>query len=212
MNLTIKVCGMREQENILQIASCDIDILGFILYEKSARFIGYDFDSQIIASCSKKTAGVFVNHPIEYVIQKQQTYLFDFLQIHGNESPEYCKKLQQQTNAYIIKAFLIDENFSDTLLQKYSPYCDYFLFDTKTEVYGGSGKKFNWNMLHSMNINKPFFLSGGITPNDIESIVDFKHSLLFGIDINSKFELQPALKNVNSVHTFAQQIKTHQKK
>lgn len=211
MNVKIKVCGMREPQNIKDIEACDVDILGFIFYEKSARYVGEDFDSKILTNCKKQTAGVFVNHTIDYVLQKQNMYNLNYVQIHGNETPEYCKHLQAQTQACIVKAFLIDELFKESILHDFANYCDYFLFDTKTQAYGGSGQKFDWEVLTNMDIPKPFFLSGGISPNDVESIKSIHNPNLFCLDINSQFEIQPALKNVDAVHSFAQQIRAKQK-
>lgn len=207
MSIQIKVCGMRDPQNIADIAGCNPDILGFIFYEKSQRFIGHDFNPHIIATCGTKTAGVFVNQSVEYVVKQQQRYALDFLQIHGNESVAYCKELSEQTSANIVKACLIDETFSDAVLQDYAPYCDYFLFDTKTGSYGGSGQKFDWNILHQMHIPKPFFLSGGISPHDVDILTRIQHPALYCIDINSKFEIQPAYKDVEAVRQFIAQIR-----
>ncbi|HOS85357.1 MAG TPA: phosphoribosylanthranilate isomerase [Bacteroidales bacterium] len=206
MTIKIRVCGMRDPQNIQDIVQCNIDILGFIFYEQSQRFVGHDFSPQLLLDCGKQTAGVFVNQSVEYVVQKQQTYGLDYLQIHGNESVEYCRQLYEITQAYIVKAFLIDEHFSDSILEEYAPYCHYFLFDTKTTMYGGSGQKFDWNILRTMNISKPFFLSGGITPQDTDILSRIQHPKLYCIDINSKFEIRPAYKNVEVVRYFVTSI------
>jgi len=207
--MKVKVCGMRNVNNIKDISQLPIDIIGLIFYHKSARFVGNDFSLEIVNAIPHNIgkAGVFVNESIEYVLQKSTQYNLQFLQIHGNESPQYCKDLQNQTESKIIKAFQIDSTFDFSTLQAYQSVCDYFLFDTKSDNYGGTGLKFNWEILANYTFDKPFFLSGGIQFDDVEVIKQLQHPQLFCLDINSKFELAPALKNVELISNFLSNFK-----
>jgi len=148
---------------------------------------------------------VFVNSSVEEIILTQIKYKLDYIQLHGNENAEFCKELFLK-NIKIIKAFGIDEyfDFSETL--EYKPYCSYFLFDTKTESHGGSGKKFDWQILNFNKVGMPFFLSGGIDEEDIEEIKKIKNKNFFAIDINSRFEISPALKNIEKIKLFIDKL------
>ncbi len=186
--MNIKICGLRESKNIKQIAALKPDFLGFIFYEKSKRVVK-KLDKSILKYLpdSIKTVAVFVNQDLEEVTEIMNYYGFDYAQIHGNESPEYCKSLFLE-NIKIIKAFGIDESFDFYKLNEYKDFCEFFLFDTKDINYGGSGKTFNWEILNKYNIQKPFFLSGGIGLDNIDKVLKFKHPMLSGIDLNSKLE------------------------
>ncbi|MFV0531107.1 MAG: phosphoribosylanthranilate isomerase [Flavobacteriales bacterium] len=202
--LKIKVCGLKEATNIINVSSLSPDFLGFIHYPKSERFVGNLFALPELPKHQKKVA-VLVNEPLESSIKIfQQGY--DFLQLHGNESPEYCQKLKTQ-NISIIKAFGIGENYDFSVLNSYQPYTDFFLFDTKSPQYGGTGKKFNWNLLENYTFEKPFLLSGGITKNEVEAILNLDHPQLAGIDLNSGFEISPGIKNIKDLAFFIHKIK-----
>jgi len=203
--MKIKVCGMRDQNNINSVAQIPVDILGFIFYAKSKRFVGDDFNITFPANTLK--TGVFVNETIENILSLEQRYSLDFLQIHGDESADYCNELAGKTKAQVVKAFQVYEEFDFTLLKAYQPYCNYFLFDTKCSTYGGSGKKFNWSVLDKYTLNTPFFLSGGIGEDDAEIIAGFKHPQLFALDLNSKFEIEPALKDVAALKRFVEKVR-----
>lgn len=195
--MKLKICGMKYQDNITQVAAIQPDYLGFIFYDKSAR----NFDKNIIpkiASSINKT-GVFVNEALESVIEKINTFNLQAVQLHGSESPEYCKKLQSQ-NIEIIKVFSIKDEFNFEILKPYEDVCDYFLFDTKGKLPGGNGYTFNWNVLNNYQSTKPFFLSGGIGLEQKEKLKAFINSeaskYCFAIDVNSKFEIEPGLKDI----------------
>lgn len=200
---------MRDYKNVMQLAELPIDIMGFIFYEKSPRFIGNNFDVAIRNLLPERieAAGVFVNQDLNDVVAKQKIYNLNYLQIHGFETPIYCRDLQKMTSAKIIKAFQIDELFDFSVLQQYEEYCDFFLFDAKTLGFGGGGIKFNWELLHSKALRKPFFLSGGISKNDSVSISKISIPQLYCYDINSKFEISPGLKNIESISEFISKIK-----
>lgn len=206
--LKIKVCGMREPENIAGVAACKPDFMGFIFYPESKRFVGFEPRPALLDTIpdSIQKVGVFVNETIEQVLAISRAWQLNVVQLHGQETPEYCKQIQQ-SELTVFKAFPIDKNFDFNVLENYQDNCDYFLFDTKGQLPGGTGQKFNWQLLENYKLQIPFFLSGGIGPDDLESIRNFKHPQLFGLDINSGFEISPALKDVEKVRIFISEIK-----
>lgn len=198
---------MKYPENIEAVQNCQPDFMGFIFYEKSLRYVEDNLLTPILnQDKNTQTIGVFVNSPIHEVIETVTTYKFDFVQLHGDESIQYTKELYNQ-NIKIIKAFQIQENFKWESISSYAPYVTYFLFDTATKNYGGSGKKFDWKQLNSYKEKTPFFLSGGITVNDIQDVKKLNIPQLFAIDINSKFEIEPGLKNVELIEKMINEIK-----
>ncbi|MDO9613377.1 MAG: phosphoribosylanthranilate isomerase, partial [Bacteroidota bacterium] len=191
--LKIKVCGMRDPENISGVVAAMPDYLGFIFYPKSKRFVGFESSPEMYAEIpdSVKKVGVFVNESPEKVLEISKKWNLDVVQLHGDESPEYCRQIQD-SGITVFKAFSVDESFDFAILKAYSGVCDYFLFDTKGKLPGGTGQKFNWQLLESYKLKIPFFLSGGISPDDLNTIREFIHPQQIGIDINSGFEISPA--------------------
>jgi len=212
--MKIKVCGMRDSENIQSLLALKPDFVGFIFYNKSKRYVT-DFPKVDFPNDIKKV-GVFVNETIEEVIKTVTAYKLDCVQLHGNESPEYCKELRHselvtelgrsvvsESHSFeIFKAFSIDDTFDFSITNDYQKTCDYLLFDTKGKDYGGNGVKFNWLVLENYKGETPFLLSGGITKNDVDQIKKIKHAAFAGLDINSGFEIEPALKNINDIKDF----------
>lgn len=203
-HLTIKVCGMKNRSNILDIQNVYPNYIGFIFYNDSIRFVGDNFIVPNIKTCKK--VGVFVNDIENNVINKSFLNKLDYVQLHGNESPNYCLNIMNK-GIKIIKAFGINEKFDFNKIKSFEETCSYFLFDNKTYNYGGSGKKFNWKKINEYNIKTPFFISGGISIDDIEAILSFSHPQFFGIDINSHFEINPGIKDVNKVNKFIKKIR-----
>ncbi len=199
---------MRESANIHEVAALKPDWMGFIFYPKSKRYVGTDFNPALVQSLMPeiKTVGVFVNEEYEDMIAVARKYKLNMVQLHGNESPEYCNSAQEE-GFEVIKAFGINENFDWSVLEPYSEVCKYFLFDTSTKDYGGSGKKFDWLMLESYPYSMPFVLSGGIGPDDADAIKSISIPKFAGIDINSCFEIQPALKDLNLLKPFVSKIR-----
>ncbi len=193
---------MKYTNNITDVASLNPDYLGFIFYEKSARF----FENSIpeISEHIKKT-GVFVNATLAFITQQVQTYGLKAVQLHGNETPEFCKSLHR-LQVEIIKVFSIKNDFNFSVLQPFETVCDYYLFDTKGKLPGGNGYTFNWNTLTKYPSTKPYFLSGGIGVNEIKQLEDFlkteASTHCYAIDVNSKFEIEPGLKNIQSLQEF----------
>jgi len=205
--MKIKVCGMKFPENITEIQKLSPDFMGFIFYDKSPRFVNQEKERKITATTNEiAKVGVFVNASIVYITEKVKTFALNYVQLHGDESPAYVKELHKK-GIKIIKAFQIKTDFDWSLLQAYQKSVDYFLFDTPTASYGGSGKQFDWSKLNNYKGNTPFFLSGGIGLEDIQEIMKLKLSFLFGIDVNSKFETAPGEKNEELVKTMINQVR-----
>ena len=199
---------MRDPENISGVVAALPDYMGFIFYPKSKRFVGFKFSSELLSAVPDliKKVGVFVDETPEKVLEIVQNWDLAVVQLHGYETPEYCKQIQD-SGITVFKAFSVDESFDFSSLNAYSGVCDYFLFDTKGQLPGGTGQKFNWQLLENYNGDVPFFLSGGIGPDDLEAVLNFRHPQLFGIDINSGFEISPALKDIEKVKIFISGIR-----
>ena len=190
--MKLKVCGLKDRENILQVLECKPDYIGFIFYEKSSRFVD-GLDAAFVKNISSvKKVGVFVNESEEVILECVRAFGLNYVQLHGNESPESCSSLQKRVS--IIKAFQINEAFDFKELNKYNEVCDYFLFDSKSEQFGGSGKTFNHDKLAEYKLNKPYFLSGGLSLENISGITN-----AYCLDVNSKFEISPGIKDVNKL-------------
>lgn len=200
---------MRDPDNILGIVEAAPDFIGFIFYPKSKRFVGPDFSAEMLKVIpeSVKKVGVFVDELPRKVIETCKKLNLQVVQLHGNETPEYCRQIQK-SGLMVFKAFSVDEEFDFGKLRAYSGVCDYFLFDTKGRLPGGTGQKFNWQLLENYEGDLPFFLSGGIGPDDLEAIRRFGHPRWRGIDVNSGFEIEPALKDVEKVKQFVEKIRS----
>jgi len=200
---------MRDPDNISGVVAALPDYIGFIFYPMSKRFVGMDTSVEVldIIPQTVKKVGVFVDDSQNNVLRICQDWNLNGIQLHGHESPEYCTNIKK-SGLTVFKAISIDEQFDFETLSAYSGACNYFLFDTKGLLPGGSGMKFNWWLLNNYKGDVPFFLSGGIGPGDIETITNFRHPMLFGIDINSGFEISPALKDVRKVNEFITKIRS----
>tara|TARA_A100001011_G_scaffold340475_1_gene372614 strand:- start:3827 stop:4435 length:609 start_codon:yes stop_codon:yes gene_type:complete len=202
--MLVKVCGLKDEKNIDDVSNLDIDFMGLIFYRKSKRFFDKDY---LVKKNNKKIVGVFVNETIDEIKRISKKYDLDYVQLHGDESKSFCKEVSAFCN--VIKAFRIDENFEMNSIEGYSNFCRYYLFDTLTKSYGGSGKKFNWDIILKYSHKKDFILSGGLSIKSIKDILNIKKKLpnLIGIDINSKFEIRPGLKDTQTIKKFINSIK-----
>lgn len=203
--LKIKVCGMKFTENREQIEKLPVDLLGYIFYTPSKRFVGEQPDSGLFDSSLPKV-GVFVDENAFEILGLAKNFGFEYIQLHGKENPLTCQILKKQ-GLKVIKAFSVDETFDFRKTSPYEKVVDYFLFDTKTKLPGGSGQKFDWKVLEKYTGHKPFFLSGGIGPDDANEIKKIDHPKLTGIDLNSGFETEPGLKNIEKLNKFISEIK-----
>ncbi|NJB81558.1 phosphoribosylanthranilate isomerase [Wenyingzhuangia aestuarii] len=205
--MKIKVCGMKHEENIKAVAGLQPDYMGFIFYPKSPR----NFEGAIpkMDEHIKKT-GVFVNAPIDFVLEKVKQYGFKAVQLHGSESVAYCQELiSHDLDIELFKVFSIKDEFDFSVLKNYEPFVNYFLFDTKGKDKGGNGYTFDWSVLKQYPSTKPFILSGGIGVDEIEKVKEILKTELpiYALDINSKFETEPAVKDVALLQQFFNEIK-----
>jgi len=206
-SLKIKVCGMNQ--NTVEVSDLKPDYLGFIFWKPSKRsFSGLP----LVLPHSIKKVGVFVDDSIEGIIEKVKKYQLLAVQLHGNENPGFCNSLKQKLKGVeIIKVFSIKDEFNFQELEPFELVCDYYLFDTKGRLPGGNGYKFNWTVLKDYPSSKPFFLSGGIGLEDVDSIKEFmqrpESRYCHAIDVNSKFELEPGLKDIDKLKAFINYMK-----
>lgn len=203
MTPLIKVCGMTEAENIRDVEELGVDMIGFIFYPKSPRCL---CEMPEYLPAKARRVGVFVNESKENILVYADRFGLQYIQLHGTESPEYCRSLRS-SGLPLIKAFSISLPKDMLAISAYKGLCDYYLFDTKTPQYGGSGNQFDWNLLHRYNGNTPFLLSGGINPYSVKAIREFHHPKLAGIDINSRFETAPGIKDVERIEKFVQELR-----
>lgn len=206
--MLIKICGMKQPENIRQVAALNPDMMGFIFYPESARYID-QLAPESIKNLSETIAkiGIFVNNDFNRIIELAQKYQINTLQLHGNETPEECLFLRKR-GFQIIKAIGIEkqEDLAETL--KYQQACDLLLFDTKSKLYGGTGHVFDWGLLRDYNGNIPFLLSGGISMKQIDLLKQFYHPLWVGVDLNSQFEISPGIKDIKKLTCFLEALRS----
>ena len=208
--MNIKVCGITEMKQLQQLDGLDIDFAGLIFYKESPRYIGDKISKTELkkADLDIKKVGVFVNPEMIDVLDAIDNYGLDAVQLHGDESPEMCEDLSSEVE--VIKAFRVTEGVDiDKLVAPFDAVCDYYLFDTGglKESFGGTGQQFDWTILPKAKIEKPFFLSGGIGPDDAAKVKMFKHPDFFGVDINSLFEKEPGVKDMSKVLQFKMALK-----
>jgi phosphoribosylanthranilate isomerase len=194
--MKIKVCGLNHTENIESVAALSPDYMGFIFYKKSPRFID-NVNGEILKKIRADIAktAVFVNETSENIVKLISAYNFDAIQLHGDESPDFCNSFRH--NVSVIKAFGLTANFDFEKLKDYIDKVDFFLFDAETDLHGGSGNTFDWSVLNKYNLDVPFFLSGGISIDNIEQVKNINHPQLYGVDLNSKFERSPGVKDLS---------------
>ncbi len=195
-----KVCGMREAGNIREVEALGIDWMGFIFWAHSARNVSLKPD-YLPSRC--KRVGVFVNAPMAFIREKVREFGLDILQLHGGEHADFIRQLRTELPSLtLVKALNVAREEDLEQSKRYEGLCDYFLFDTKAEKVGGNGKSFDWEILHNYKGATPFLLSGGIGPDDKERLRAFHHPQMAGIDLNSRFEICPALKDIHLLKSF----------
>lgn len=200
--MLLKVCGNNHLEKLIKLEQmAPIDLLGFIFYPPSPRNISIALPKNKV----HKRVGVFVNEQLSAIQALIESAQLDYVQLHGDEDPEFCKLVHQIKP--VIKVFRIDSAFNFDHLKAFESCCDYFLFDTKSPSFGGSGEQFDWTILNHYHSAKPFFLSGGIKLSDLEKIIQHRHPHCVGIDINSGFELAPGIKDENLIDECIKKIR-----
>ena len=206
--MKLKVCGMRDSENLRELFDqVNPDFVGFIFHPGSPRYFLDGSEDIPDELPPEKRTGVFVNNSMEDIVGEAEYFDIRNIQLHGSESPEFCRMLREK-GFTIIKAFGIKSEDDFQTLEDYKAVCDFFLFDTKTPKHGGSGKKFNWDILDKVDISKPYFLSGGIDLEDVDAMLNLKQ-MPFAIDINSRFEIEPGLKNIQKISAFKNKFINH---
>lgn len=200
---------MKYEGNIAELATLQPDLMGFIFYPKSKRFVGLDFEQKHLHSLNRsiEKVAVFVNALQHEVSEFSKMYGIRTVQLHGNETPQMCEALKKEGFS-VIKAFGVDDQFDFANLESYTDGVDYFLFDTKTAAHGGSGKTFNWQILNNYSLAIPFFLSGGLSNENLQDVKEIKHPQLYAVDLNSKFETEPGIKNIESLQEAFKLIRT----
>lgn len=189
---------MRDQENILSVAKLLPDYMGFIFYPKSKRFVGNEFIIPKTLPKSIKRVGVFVNETSKEIIRLSQKHKLDFIQLHGSETVQQCYELKEN-GLGLIKVFSVDKYFNFAAVKPYEKIANYFLFDTKSGNYGGTGKAFDWSILKQYDQQIPFFLSGGLSVSNIQHTKDLLKMNLHAFDVNSSVELEPGIKEIPSL-------------
>ncbi len=208
--MNTKVCGITQLKQLQQLDGLDIDFAGLIFYKDSPRYVGDKVAKEDLKNSDfdLKKVGVFVNADYDEIMQVVEDYGLDVVQLHGDESPELCEDLSDEVE--VIKAFKVGNSKMsiDEMVADYDEVCDYYLFDTAADdVLGGSGEKFDWKLLSDSKIEKPFFLSGGIGVEEVAKVKAFKHLDFYAVDINSKVEKEPGVKDMGLVLQFRQGLK-----
>lgn len=198
---------MKFPNNMTDVADLGIDYMGFIFYPKSPRYMHDALQKKQLdrLPASIQKVGVFVNETEEAILQQAQNFGLDVIQLHGNETPDLCKVLKQN-KLVIFKAFSVDSAFNPESIRPYEAVVDYILLDTKTKAHGGSGKKFDWDILEKIQTKKPLILSGGIGPEDASEIKALNHLNIHALDLNSRFEDEPGLKNIKLLTRFLNEL------
>ncbi len=202
--IRLKVCGMRDAGNIVDITSLQVDYVGFIFYRRSPRFVGDDFRLPLIPAHIQRV-GVFVNESASVIADIVTRFGLHYVQLHGDESPALCESLRSR-GIRLIKAFAVNDEMKFAALSDYYGLVDYFLFDAKGKYYGGNAVTFDWTLLSHYDQKTPFFLSGGITSENIESIRSQTWEGLHAIDVNSGAEVLPGMKDVGKVRSILQSL------
>jgi phosphoribosylanthranilate isomerase len=209
--MRVKVCGMTQVDQIKKLDELGIDFAGLIFYQKSPRYAGKHISGDQLRKAKLRIGkvGVFVNTPYEQMMRTVDDYGLDMVQLHGDETPRACEQIANYVT--VIKVFRLGENDPISwIIKPYEESCDMLMFDTLGVGYGGTGKKFNWDLLKPAGINKLFFLSGGIEPNDTEKLISFSNGdvgrKLFSVDINSRFEIQSGIKDLDKIKSFHESL------
>jgi phosphoribosylanthranilate isomerase len=199
MPMKIKICGMREPMNIQEVASLSPDYMGFVFYQQSPRYVGEHLTMPDI-SIAIQRVGVFVNAKKNEMVEAANTFGLDYLQLHGTETPQQCEALRKD-GYKLIKAFGVNDDFDFNAIVPYEPFVDFVLFDTKGKYYGGNATSFDWRNLDRYNQAKPFFLSGGLSEQNLASVKSLLDMNLHALDLNSGVESRPGVKDIAMIRS-----------
>jgi phosphoribosylanthranilate isomerase len=201
--MLIKVCGLTKQANLDRVLSCGVDMVGFNFYGLSERYLK---GPSLKTPSYVLRVGVFVDGDVETILRLADAHRLDYVQLHGNQSAVFCREIMKYIK--VIKVFRIDARFNWSMLEDFD-FCDMFLFDTYTSQYGGSGKKFDWSTIETSGSNTPWLISGGIGPDDTDKILKVNAEGFLGVDINSRFELEPGIKDIDKIRGFCDTLKNN---
>jgi len=205
-DIKIKVCGMRDSLNVQDVSGMLPDYMGFIFYKNSPRYVGADFTIPTDFPATVYRVGVFVNESLSVVIDKVRQHALDLVQLHGDESVEFCKELNHE-GISVIKVFRVDHEFDFSVTKQFDEVAEYFLFDTKGKNFGGNAQRFDWNLLKHYDQSIPFFLSGGIDLSSIDEVLQLKNLNIHAVDVNSGVEQAPAMKDVEKVSAIINKLR-----
>lgn len=207
-NILIKICGLKDPDNIKAVSGLRPDLMGFILFQGSPRCINLKDVERLAAlvPASIMKVGVLVDEPLDNAVHIARSGNFDFLQLHGNETADYCMAISEFTP--VIKAYRIANELPSDL-ENYEPYCKMFLFDTGSNKFGGSGRKFDHSLLSGYSSGNDYLLSGGISPEDAEYIRSCGFKGMAGVDLNSRFESDPGIKNIYLLEQFIKKVRNN---
>jgi phosphoribosylanthranilate isomerase len=208
--MKIKVCGNTDLRQLKELNDLEIDFAGLIFYEHSPRYVMKKISGSDVKDLdiTIQKVGVFVNATEEEILKQVEDFSLDIVQLQGDETSSFCNRISDRVK--VIKAFRVNDSDTniDWLVKEYMDACDFYMFDKGSAgLYGGTGEKFNWNVLEKSGIGKPFFLSGGIASTDVDALKSFRHPFFYGIDINSKFEKEPGIKDIELIKKFVSELK-----
>lgn len=198
--MKLKVCGLKHKTNIYEVRDAGVDYIGMIFYEKSPRYVVDNLYPEDVLFFNEdvEKIGVFVNASLEEIRSQGKLYQLDYIQLHGQESPEFCQAVSD-LGFGVIKVFGVGENFDFSVMTPYQHVVDFFLFDTKTPEHGGSGKTFNWDILNNYTLDVPVFVGGGVGLDNLKELLNKEFPFLYAVDMNSKLEVEPGLKDLLKV-------------
>lgn len=205
--MKIKVCGVTDLGQIKELEELGVDYAGFIFYADSPRAVLNKLNADEVRNFKIQKVGVFVNESLDEILNKVAHFGLSLVQLHGDETPSFCNRVSDHVK--VAKAFRVNESHADIdwMVKEYNEVCDYYLFDKGSKgLYGGTGEKFNWDILRDSKINKPFFLSGGIGIDDADDLNQFSHPFFYAIDVNTKFEKSPGNKDTDKIRLFLKRL------
>ena len=202
--MKVKVCGITTKEQLLALNQLDVDMVGFNFYPASKRYIAPDTSLDLNLDLNFTRVGVFVNSDLNNILEKKALFDLDYAQLHGDEDIHFCKALANDIK--IIKVWRVRDELEEELIQPFDELIDYHLFDTYTKAYGGSGERFDWDLLSELKLKKPIILSGGISSAHAEELKGLTNNNIWGVDINSGFEVSPGVKDIDMIKSFINQL------
>jgi len=206
--MIIKVCGIKSEDNLAALSSLPVDMVGLNFYKPSPRYVGPEVVPQWydVLPDEVSRVGVFVNESMDDIMDIADEYRLDYVQLHGDEDVSFCNEAAAQLP--IIKVVRVGSHIDWSQIERYAEVAEYILFDTDSKAYGGSGHKFDWSLLADYPLSTPYLIGGGVGPEDTNLLQSHSHTKFIGVDINSRFEIEPAVKNIELIKKFAYDLKS----